>query len=284
MASEKTTTSSQEEQNQQSLKPELTANDKEKLAQKRSEMQLTQLLTRLEALEKAQSALVVPSENTKKSVRDIFSKAVVKKDPHTATNVSPRALFWFLALLAIPAVGIWIFTRPPQQLHNVSDVQVANAQISQLTPQHFITFTPTKEPTVTPTSTYTPSATFTPTETYTPTYTPTITPTPFIAQIWVSIQALYPVKNAQTLSGINWQDVIGTGAGCPDEIPIGAEIVFSDTERYICVDRYNKIAKCDGVYCRIYVFSKQNFTPALRRARIELLSGDIPKVTQLPKP
>lgn len=106
-----------------------------------------------------------------------------------------------------------------------------------------------------------------PTLTSTPTITPTFTGTPFVSQLFVSISAIYPKRDAITASGISWQAVVDRGLICPAEWPLGAVVLLDSQQEYICVDRY-KTARCKDNLCTALLFTQQKVNPAPRKVII----------------
>lgn len=145
---------------------------------------------------------------------------------------------------------------------------------------YFITAVPTETPTpsatATPTVTLTPSATFTPsaTATATATYTPsaTATATATATPIWtlrVAVSALSP-KAFRSDAGVWWapgSELDGRVAGCPAELPLGAEIVLESGEVYLCIQRALK-RSCQGDICSIWVYTAHAFPDRIERAYI----------------
>jgi hypothetical protein len=113
------------------------------------------------------------------------------------------------------------------------------------------------------------TATFTPTitPTHTATITPTFTGTPFVSGLFISISAIWPKRDAPTVSGVMWGAVVDKGLVCPAEWPIGSIVLLDTQVEYICVDRY-KTAKCKDNICTALLFTQQKISAVPHKAII----------------
>lgn len=110
-----------------------------------------------------------------------------------------------------------------------------------------------------------------------PTFTPTFTSSPFPGSFWVAVTLIdpdasasncYPGRygnnrcNTLTASGVDWRLLYGRGAGCPESLPLGSEVVTESGAVYVCIDRTPKV--CRDQVCPIYVFFPAGDDPGSR--------------------
>lgn len=221
------------------------------------------------------------------------NRGALKK--HADNKFSWRALMFLAAGLAVPVIWLLMLNDATKPHVRVTPTALSGAS-ALVTPVMtipagalvFVTSTPFPAGrgvvTVMPRSAADLVATSTPgaavivvTAAPSPTLTPTFTPSPFPGSFWVAVTLIdpdasasncYPGRygnnrcNTLTASGVDWRLLYGRGAGCPESLPLGAEVVTESGAVYVCIDRTPKV--CRDQVCPIYVFFPAGDDPGSR--------------------